>query len=205
MRRTPHPLTDAALLRMQAAVAAVTLAWIPIERAFPYWEAIRLVGSPWRVDLTQDPLYRWRALVMGLNGLGWLVVAALALMVTWRWIKQPQSGWRVVWSAALLWMSSARFFLFAPYWINGVGKSLTATPRFDMDPKALIPGVWLPMWSPMLIWLMLAVAFPFLEAGVLWLAYRTRQWRIALGLQLPFLIVWGLAQLAPSLGYWLAD
>ena len=194
-------------LRWQLAIAIFLLLLVPLERSFSFYDAIRVAGTPWVVDLTTDPLYGWRALLMALNGAGFLLAGGLTAMLWVRWLHRQLPTGSALLGSAILWMVAVKSIVLAPYWINGVHRALLHLPRFDMDPKALIPAIWIPYWVavPVLLSLALFVVLPVLQGATLWATVRSRDWRLFVAVQIPLLVAYLLTRLAPSVGPWLGD
>lgn len=130
------------ILGVQVAIVALLFALATMEMQFAPSRGIQESGTPWGVDLSLDPWYGERVLLLLVNLIGSGMVGLLTLGV----IRQRQTvGLEgIVLSGTLSLLAMIKAWLWSPFWINGVPATLAMTSRPDMDPKALIPAIWFP-------------------------------------------------------------
>lgn len=205
-----QPMSRNGTLTLQVLLALLLLVLLPLERAFHPYDAIRAAGDAWAVRLSADPLYPWRALLMGLNLLAALGSATLSLIMLRGWLAGERATGTLLISSALTWFVLSKVCLLAPFWINGVPGALTLAPQPGMDPKALLPATWFPtpvLWqaSLMLLVIGLLLSLPLIAGIALWHGWRSGQWKSTLLVQLPLVVALLLLWSARGLGPWLGD
>lgn len=196
------------ILWIQVGIVFLLFALAAMEMQFAPPLGIQESGGSWGLNLSSDPLYGERVLLLLVNIIGSAIVGLLTLGV----IRQRQTvgmeGIALSGTLSLLAMIKAWFW--SPFWINGVPAALAMTPRPDMDPKALLPAIWFPdftLWQFTLftlLWLFY-LAVPVVIVLMVRGVWQRHRWQLALVTPIPLLIaiwlIWG----TPGLGVWLGD
>lgn len=196
------------ILWVQGAIVVLLFALATMEMQFEPSRGIQESGTPWGVDLSLDPRYGERVLLLVVNIIGSSMVGLLTLGM----IRQRQTAGveGIVLSGTLSLLAMIKAWLWSPFWINGVPAALAMTHRPDMDPKALLPAIWFPDFMPwqLLIFTLICLFYPamLVVIGVMVRAVWNRhRWQMAFLTPIPLLIAIWLLWGTSGLGVWLGD
>lgn len=189
---------------LQCSLLTLLVISLPFALSFAPYSRIYTDGV-WNCVLESDPTFRTRALFI----LGGMLAAILSVcLLAWEIAKGSENGSVRTLQASMALCSIQIGWVAFPYWVNGVFQATTNGPQADLDPKALMPGIWIGE-----IWLLTAslaymIALAFIIALFVFnienlLSRRT--WRQGLATVLCLVLTFAIFYLIPNYMEWLAD
>jgi hypothetical protein len=195
--RTPFPL--------QCVLLSLLVIGSPFAMSFtPYYRIY--TDGVWNAVLQSDPTFYTRAIFI----LGGMLGAILSmLLLVWQIAKGSESGSILTLQASMALCSVQIGWVAFPYWVNGVFRAATdRAPGGDLDPSALMPGIWIGgIWvltaslAYMLALALIIGLFVFNINSVL----SKRTWRVGLVTILCLVLTFTIFYLTPNYMEWLAD
>ena len=200
---TEVPSRFSVLVIAQWVLVVLLLGFAPIAMRFTPFKGIYSDGV-WDADHTADPLYRYRAIMVGFG----LVASAICtlcfiVILTFRRYSQHRSI-----SLGLALAALATGWRMYPYWVTGVYSAMRGfSPNTDFDPKALIPMQWIgDLWRMpvLLMYLGSVVGISALLVAVV-KGIRRRSWANVTAMLLCILITISCYIMSPNYLDWLMD
>lgn len=159
----------------------------------------------WNSVLQSDPTFRTRAVFI----LGGMLAAIVSMcLLVWEIAKGSENGSIRILQASMALCSIQIGWVAFPYWVNGVFQATTSGPHADLDPKALMPAIWVGEIWRLTASLAYMIALAFIIALFVFniqnlLSKRT--WKQGLATVLCLVLTFSIFYLTPSYMEWLAD
>lgn len=200
---------------IQAIILGLLLVVAPYAMSFAPYESIYTYGA-WHTPFHLDPLYRIRAILIGLGIISGafsvlLLISVLIRKLLWQGdvVLQTRNASDLILQMSMALCSATIGWGAYPYWVNGVYQAYSGDgPLWVFDPKALMPSIWIDgIWyfGVLIIFLTALIGIPLLFLSNLVLTPIARTWKRGIVTALCLLLIPVIFFLSPGYFKWLAD
>lgn len=189
---------------LQCTLLSLLIVSSPFAMSFsPYYRIY--TDGVWNAVLESDPTFRTRAIFI----LGGMLSAILSMcLLVWEIAKGSESAGIRILQASMALCSMQIGWVAFPYWVNGVFRVAAHAPLADLDPKALLPTIWVgEIWllsAPLAYMLALALIIGLFVFNIENLLSK-RTWKQGLATVLCLVLTFAIFYLIPNYMDWLAD